>query len=134
MDTESGVLVGRLDTERIGHLVDAQRPWEGHPKHVPGAVVIQMTGTLANLHAFYALGLRGSEGWTGYGVVIKRARFHRLGKIGPDVIARLEVTKTRQFAGKRFISYAFRFEQEGELFYRSDQTAVWYRPADGVTL
>ncbi len=127
MNDDATQVIARLDTTRLGALVGAQRPWPGHAKHLPGAVAIQMTGTLGNLHAFYGLGLRPSEGWVGHGVAIRSARFTRLGRIGPDVIAKMTVTRVRNLRGQYFVSYQFELEQEGESLYRSEQTAVWHR-------
>ncbi len=127
LDRERGLLVGILDTTRIGSLVDAQQAWPGHPKHLPGAVAVQMTGTLGNLHAVYCMGLRPTEGWVGFGTHIRSAKFPNLGRIGPSVSARCEATRARQFRGTWFIDYDFLFEQEGLAVYVSKQTAAWTR-------
>lgn len=120
-----------IDTTRLGLLVDAQRPWPGHPRHLPGAVVIQATGTLGAIHAVYAMDMRPSQGWVGFGTHIRQARFGRMGTIGPPVQAELRVTKKRQFRGTWFFDYTFRFEQGGDLCYASEQTAAWVRsPSD----
>jgi hypothetical protein len=39
-------------------------------------------------------------------------------------------TRVRTLRGRRFIEYAFRFEQEGRLIYESTQAAVWTRGED----
>jgi len=127
IDREAHRVVGWLDTARIGALVDAQIAWPGHEKHLPGAVAIQMTGTLANLHAVYCMDLRPSQGWVGYGTHIKSGRFPRLGRIGPPVIATAEATRRRMIRGTWFIDYAFRYEQEDALVYESIQVAAWGR-------
>lgn len=118
-------VVGRIDTTRLGPIVDAQRPWPGHEKHLPGSVAIQVTGTLGNLHAHCILGLRASEGWVGYGTHVRDGRFKKLGLIGPPVLATATAHKRRHFRGAWFLDYTFAFEQEGELLYSSEQTAVW---------
>jgi hypothetical protein len=118
---------GIVDTTRLGPLVDAQVPRRGHPRHVPGAVMVQLTGTLGNLHAVYALGLRVSEGWVGFGTHVRGVRFPSLGRIGPELMATACVTRVRVLRGRHFVDYAFRYEQEGRLVYESEQTAVWVR-------
>lgn len=137
LDREAQRVVGYTDTTRLGPLVDAQIVRPGHPKHVPGAVAIQMTGTLGNLHAAYLLGLRPSEGWAGYGTHIKKASFRRMATIGPPVFATCECTRHRRFRGTWFLDYRFEYVQQGEVFYTSEQTAAWVcdtgetAPADG---
>jgi hypothetical protein len=127
IDPEEHVVEAVIDTTRLGSLVEAQRPWPGHPKHLPGAVAIQVTGTLGNLHAVYVLGLRATAGWVGFGTHVRNARFRRMATIGPPVAARLHVPKRRQMRGTWFVEYNFRFEQGGELVYESEQTAAWRR-------
>ena len=127
LDESNHRVVGLLDTTRIGRVVEAQRPWPAHPKHLPGAVAIQMTGTLGNLHAVYLMGLRLTEGWVGYGTHVTTARFKKMGAIGPPILATATSTRRRHLRGTWFIDYTFHFEQEGELVYTSQQTAAWHR-------
>lgn len=127
LDREAHRVVALVDTTRLGALVDAQRPHPGHAPHLPGAVAIQVTGTLGNLHAVYVMGLRPTEGWVGYGTHVRDGRFRRMGTIGPPVIATAECTRRRQLGGTWFLDYRFRFEQDGEPVYESEQTAVWRR-------
>jgi len=117
----------RTDTTRLGPFVEAQVVRRGHPKHVPGAVMVQLTGTLGSLHAVYGLGLRDH---VGYGTHIKSARFPGLGRIGPAMWAELKVNRVRRLRGRVFTEYAFEFWQEspsGErvLIYVSEQSAIW---------
>lgn len=125
LDRAAGRVVGEIDTTQLGGYDAAQRLVGAHEAHVPGAVMIQVTGTLGNLHATYVLGLKVSEGWVGYGTHVKEAKFKRLARIGPRVIASLSEQKRRQWQGAWFLTYAFRFEQEGHVVYESEQTAVW---------
>ena len=127
IDRSGNRVVGVLDTTRIGAFVDAQRPWPGHEKHLPGAVVIQMTGTLGQLHAVYVLGLRPTEGWVGFGTHLEKATFRGMGRIGPPVQATLHAERVRKVRGTWFVSYAFTFEQEGNRLYESQQTAAWFQ-------
>jgi len=127
LDREAQRVVAWTDTQKLGALVEAQQPWPGHPKHVPGAVAVQMTGTLGNLHAAYLLDLRPSQGWIGYGTHLKAAKFRRMGEIGPPIVSIAECTRHRCFRGTWFLDYRFRFEQDGETFYESTQSAAWVR-------
>lgn len=123
-------LVGTCDTAQLAThpLVEAQRPWPGQPKHVPGAIMVQITGTLGNLHAVMVLGLRMSEGWVGFGTNILGAKFRGLGEIGPPMRCELKVEELRELRGTKFVTYAFRYEQDGRLIYTSRQRASWLRP------
>lgn len=131
VDREGGRIVASTDTNRLGPLVDAQLDRPGHPRHVPGAVVVQMTATLGQLYAIYVLGLRATEGWVGFGTHIHKAKFPKIGRIGPPVTSTARATKIRTVRGPTFIDYEFRFEQEGAVIYESVQTAAWLRSPPG---
>lgn len=131
IDPVAGVVRGRVDTTRLGASVDAQVETPAHPKHVPGAVMVQITGTLGNLHAVYVLGLRVSEGWSGFGTHIRGAKFPSIGKIGPPLDVTLRITRHRRFRGQHFCTYAFLYEQEGREVYVSEQSAIWFRGEPG---
>jgi len=122
----------RIDTTQLGPLVAAQRVVPGHPKHFPGAVAIQVTGTLGQLHAVYGRGLRATEGWAGFGTHIKNARFPSMGEIGPEVIAEATCTKFRKFRGTWFGTYQFRFTQGDRVIYESEQSAGWHQLKDAA--
>ncbi len=126
LDAENGVVRGVVDTTRLGIGVDAQVATPGHPKHVPGAVMVQLTGTLGNLHAVYLLGLKISAGWSGFGTHIRHAKFPSLGRIGPPMEVQLTVVRHRQFRGQHFCTYAFLYTQEGREIYVSEQSAIWF--------
>lgn len=127
LDPEADRVVGLVDTTRLGPLVDAQRTWPGHARHFPGAIAIQVTGTLGQLHAVYCMGLRATEGWFGFGTHIKKARFPGMGIIGPPAEVELLATRKRMLRGVWFVDYDFRYTQEGRLLYESTQTAAWGR-------
>lgn len=127
VDSEARRVVARMNTTELGPLVAAQRTDSGHARHVPAACIIQATGVLGNVHAREILGLKAEEGWFGYGTRVKSARFHRMGVIGPAVIAELQVQKARQMRGNWFVDYAFEFSQDDEPIYTSEQSAVWLR-------
>lgn len=116
----------RVDTTRLGPLVDAQVESPGHPRHVPGAVMVQITGTLGNLHAVYVLGLRMSEGWSGFGTHIRGAKFPSIGRIGPTMDVELRVKRHRRFRGRHFVDYAYHYTQDGRDVYLSEQSAIWF--------
>lgn len=118
---------GIMDTTRLGALVDAQREIGAHFKHVPAGIAIHTAATLSNLHAVYALGLRPSEGWTGYGTKVEKARFPAMGRIGPEAELRADIVKHRVIRGVHFIDYALEYSQLGEIFFTSRQSAVWRR-------
>ncbi|MFK7931002.1 MAG: hypothetical protein AB8H79_22645 [Myxococcota bacterium] len=126
VDVEASAVVGRVDTTKLGPLVDAQREWAGHPKHFPGAIALQITGTLGQLHAVYVMGLRPTDGWAGFGTHILEARFRHLGVIGPEVLARCEATRIRKVRGTVFTDYTFTYTQEGKPIYESRQRAAWF--------
>jgi hypothetical protein len=129
VDSGEHHLVGICDTSELAShpLVVGQRPWPGQPKHVPGAIMVQITGTLGNIHAVTVLGLRMSEGWVGFGTNILEARFRGLGRIGPPLRCELKVEELRELKGQLFVTYAFRYEQEGKAIYKSRQRASWLR-------
>ena len=122
-------IVGICDTRELADspIVRAQRDWPGQPKHVPGIIMVQITGTLGNIHAVSQLGLRMSEGWVGFGTNILEAKFRGLGTIGPALRCELEVESKRELKGQLFVTYTFRYEQEGRRVYTSRQRASWMR-------
>lgn len=129
IDREAHRVVGICDTSRLTAWGDTQRPWGDHPRHVPAAVSIQMTATLAQLHVVYVLDRRCTDGWIGWGTHIKKARFPNAALLGPPVRAEVVATRVRSISGTLFVSYRFRFEQEGRVVYESEQTAAWTRGA-----
>ena len=132
IDADAGIVRARVDTTRLGALVEAQNERLGHPRHVPGAIMVQITGTLGNLHAVYVLGLRPSEGWTGFGTQVRTARFPSLGRIGPPLDVELRTARIRRLRGRTFVDYAFRYAQEGREVYLSQQSAIWFREGGPV--
>lgn len=132
IDAEAQRVLVSIDTERLGPLVEAQRQRPGHPRHFPGAIAIQVTGTLGQLHAIYVLGLRPSEGWAGFGTSIKRARFPNIGHIGPAVTAQCTATRVRHVRGIYHVTYDFLFKQGDAPIYESTQTSAWFRESSDV--
>ncbi len=125
LEPEGKRVVVQIDTARMTHLVGSQVVRPGHPRHVPAALMVQLTGTLGNLHAVYGMGCRMSEGWVGYGTGIRNARFPSIGLIGPDFIATMDVTRVRKLGERRFVEYRFNYDQEGRTIYMADHTALW---------
>lgn len=125
MDVEQRRVVGLVDTTRLGHLVEAQLVGPGHPKHVPGAVVIQLTGTLATLLSAYVLGMPRTEGWVGFGTHIREARFPSLGEIGPPMEVRCTATSVRQIRTTTFVNYDYHYVQDGRDVYVARHTGAW---------
>ncbi|EDM78779.1 S-adenosylmethionine decarboxylase [Plesiocystis pacifica SIR-1] len=125
-------VVAVCETERLvdNPVVVAQRPWPGQPKHVPGIIMVQITGTLGNIHAVCSLGLRMSEGWVGFGTNIHQARYRGMGTLGPPLICTMEIERLRRIGGGIFITYTYDFRQEGRRIYSSRQSASWSRPVE----
>ncbi len=130
-EPEQRRVVGHCDTTRLGPLVDAQREWPGHPRHLPGAVAIQITGILGQLYAVYLLDMRATDGWVGFGTHIHHARFRNLGRIGPPLRCSATLLRKRTLGGTVFTRFAFLYTQEGEEVYRSEQTAAWVHHPPG---
>jgi hypothetical protein len=120
-------VIGICDTTRLGPLVDAQRPWPNHPKHVPGAVAIQITGTLGTLYAAYVLDMPPSEGWVGFGTHVHHARFRKLGTIGPPMVCSATLLSKRTLRGTVFTRFRFLYTQDDDEIFASEQTAAWVR-------
>lgn len=98
-----------------------------HPRHVSGGLMVHMTGMVGFVHAYYILGLRHAEGWTGYGVKISDARFASLAHMDELTGQGL---RTRRLNDNLLARYAFQFHQGGRLVYESEQTAMWIKVAD----
>lgn len=130
LDREAGRVVARMPTHDRLPLTELQRcdPVR-HPRHVSGALMVHVTGMLGFAHAYFVLGLRHAEGWTGYGTHIHSARYGRLAPTGPPLRLECRATQVRRIRGSLYVRYVFRFEQEGEVVYESEQGAVWRRPA-----
>jgi hypothetical protein len=87
--------------------------------------MVHMTGVAAFAHFYYVLGLRHGQGWTGYGVRIQDARFHKLADIGPPLVLECKAVHVRRMPPKMLVRYEFNFTQEGVLVYQGQQTAFW---------
>jgi len=132
VDRGAGLVVARMATRDDLPLTVLQRTHPSrHPRHVSGALLVHVTGMLGFAHGYYVLGLRHAEGWIGYGTHIHDARYARLATIGPPIRLECRGTRTRRIRGSLYVRYAFRFTQEGEVVYESEQGAVWHRAPPG---
>ncbi len=127
MDAEAGLVEARMDTERPLPFAAAQRTGPNHPGHVSGAEIIMITGGLGCLHAWFFHGCRWDEGWAGFGNRIHRADFKRLARLGPPLELVSRETRKRVGARRVLLTYEFEFSQEGELVYKSEQTAMFFK-------
>ena len=128
VDREASRLVARVPTPADLPLTVHQRVVpDRHPLHVAAGVLVHLTGMLGYAHAYYVLDLRQADGWIGFGTNIQEARFGRLVSVGPPLRAECTGTRVRRLRENLYVTYAFRFEQEGVLVYESRQAAVWRR-------
>jgi hypothetical protein len=128
VDRGHGRVLARMPTHDRLPLTALQRADPvRHPRHVSGALMVHLTGMLGFAHAYYVLDLRHADGWVGYGTHIHSARYCRLARIGPPLLLDCHGTQVRRIRGTLYVRYAFRFEQEAEVVYESEQGAVWTR-------
>jgi hypothetical protein len=107
-------------------LLEEQRHHEPlYPRHLPGAIIIHLTGIVGMVAAQILLNLSFDQGWSGYGTRIHRAEFKRLVELGPPLLLEGRITSDRRRGTMAILRYEFRFTQEGRLFYFGDQTAVY---------
>jgi len=130
IDREASVVVATLPTHAELPLTREQRNHpERHPQHIAGGLMVHLTGMVGFAHAYFVLDLRHADGWIGYGTHIHEARFKRMGRIGPPMELACTASSVRRFRGAIVARYMFRFEQEGELVYAGEQTAMFSRVA-----
>ena len=99
------------------------------PHHLPGELVISLTGQAA-----YILLLRRgiiAEGWRGHGVRIRDARFSASVLLGETFWTRVEVARVRRLGAKRYVQLRYRMWKLGpdgrEIeTYRSEQDAMFF--------
>jgi hypothetical protein len=128
IDAASSRVRARLDTGKQLPLVEDQRGDPAiHPRHVAGPVLVQLTGMLGLVHAYFLHAVRFDQGWIGFGSRIHRADFKRLARLGPPLELESVETRARIGTDRHIVRYEFRFTQEGALCYFGDQTATWLR-------
>jgi hypothetical protein len=125
IDRDANSIVASMPTAADFPLTRDQKVSPRHPAHVSGALMIHATGIVGFAHAYFLLELRHADGWIGYGTHIHAARFRRMGKIGSPMILACKATQVRKIKSSIVARYEFRFEQDGDLVYEGDQTAMW---------
>jgi len=130
LDAERFEIEAEFDTERALPFAASQRNHPGHPAHVAAAEILQATGSLGCLHAWFFHGCRWDEGWVGFGNRIHRADFKSLARIGPPIRMASRETRTRVGPRRVVLRCSFEFEQEGRRVYVGDQTAMFLRDRD----
>jgi len=130
VDREASVVVARMPTHADLPITRDQRVHpERHPHHVSGGLMIHATGIVGFVHGYYVLDLRHAEGWSGYGTHIHEGRFRKMAKIGPAMLLTCTASNVRRIRGAIIARYQFRFEQEDEVVYEGEQTAMFTRVA-----
>jgi len=123
-----------VDTTKPFPLVREQKHHEVlHPPHLPGAVIIHLTGMVGLAAAQVFLGIRFDQGWSGYGSRIHRGDFKRIVKLGPPLRLECTITDVRKRQKMVIVRYALHFYQEKLLAYKGDQTAVYRCLDSGLT-
>ena len=130
LDPHEAAITGRMDTARPLPFSALQRTSAEHPAHVAAAELLQITGSLGCLHAWFFHGCRWDEGWAGFGSRIHRADFKHLARIGPPLELASRETRSRVGSQRVVLRFEFHFTQEGRLVYRGDQSAIFVRSRD----
>ncbi len=130
LDSEERAIDARMDTRRALPFSALQRASDRHPHHVAAAELLQATGSLGCLHAWFFYGCRWDEGWAGFGNRVHRADFKELARIGPPLDLASRETHSRVGSQRIVLRYEFRFAQEGRLIYAGDQTAMFVKSRD----
>jgi hypothetical protein len=128
VDRDASLVRARMTPDLPLPLTSAQRVDPVlHPSHLAGGLLVHATGMLGFLHAYYVLGLRHRDGWTGYGTRIHNAVFRKLVPPGSPVEAVCRATRLRLGSARHVIRYAIEFRSEGDRVYEGDQSAMWLR-------
>lgn len=128
LDRENSRVTCRMPTVQPMPFTDQQRVHPvRHPKHVSGALMIQLTGNLGFVHAYHLEGLRHCDGWIGFGTHIRNAVYRKLVQPGAPMLCTVTQHKVRRGKARIFSIYRFRFEHEGDLAFESEQTAMWMK-------
>jgi len=126
VDPEEKLIVCEMDTRKEFPLIDQQRHHPIlQPPHLPGAVIIHLTGMLGLAAARFLLDIRFDLGWSGYGSRIHKGEFKRLVTLGPPLLLKGRITRVRKRSRMVIVRYEFRFIQQERLAYAGDQTAVY---------
>jgi hypothetical protein len=126
IDRETSTIVARMPTHDDLPITRDQRVHPTrHPRHVSGGLMIHASGILGFAHAYFILGLRHAEGWTGYGTHIHDGRFRKMGKIGEPMVLSGTALTVRTIRGVIIARYKFRFTQGQDVVYESEQSALF---------
>jgi hypothetical protein len=109
--------------------VAAQRVTPTWPHHLPGELVISLTGQAAAVLLRRANTI-GPE-WRGHGVRIRDARFSAPVLVGETFYTRVELARLRRMGGKLYVQLRYRMwklDAEGREVetYRSEQDAMFF--------
>jgi 3-hydroxymyristoyl/3-hydroxydecanoyl-(acyl carrier protein) dehydratase len=131
IDRDTSTIVATMPTRADFPITREQRAHPTrHPHHVSGGLMIHATGILGFAHAYFLLDLRHADGWIGYGTHIHEARFRRMARIGPPMQLHCTQTAMRRIKGSIYGRYKFRFEQDGDVIYEGDQSALFSQIKD----
>jgi hypothetical protein len=109
--------------------VAGQRVTPGWPHHLPGDLIIALTGQ-AGVIALRRSGVIDAS-WRGHGVRIREARFSAPVFVGETFYTRVEIGRIRRLAQSLHVHFAFRMWKadldgnERETF-RSEQDAIFF--------
>ena len=111
--------------------VAEQRTTPAWPHHLPGELVIALTGQ-AGVIAARRAGLIDA-GWRGHGVRIVDARFSAAVLLGERFLTRVEIGRVRRVGRSVHVQFRFRMwkhDAEGAEVetYRSEQHAIFFPP------
>jgi len=109
--------------------VSDQRATPRWPHHLPGEVIIGLTGQAGAI----AVRRKGivADGWRGHGVRIRDARFSAPVLVGEVMYVRVEIARARKVGGSVYVQLRFRMWKHGpggeevETF-RSEQDAMFF--------
>jgi hypothetical protein len=126
-DDRACVLVKTVSMDDPG--VAEQRVTTTWPHHLPGELVIALTGQAAIIALRRAGVIR--SGWRGHGVRIRDARFSAAVLVGDTFYTRVDVLRVRKVGGSLHGRFRFRMWKNdgdrGEVeTYRSEQDAMFF--------
>ena len=109
--------------------VASQRVTARWPHHLPGEMVIALTGQ-AGVIAMRRKGVIG-VGWRGHGVRIRDARFSAPVMVGETAYMRVEIIRTRKLGRSIYAQFRFRMWKHADdgsdvETFRSEQDAVFF--------
>lgn len=135
VDREKSLVRVRMPTHEDLPLTREQRvhPLK-HPRHVSGGLMVHMTGMAGFVHAYYVFDLRHADSWIGYGGRIHDARYKSLAPPGVPIEIECQTTKVRRGSKRIVARYDLRFYQGSNLVYVGDQTAMWLKVEEGMSL